>query len=353
MSPDSGSHAVTLRVLGPVPPGTVLAAGPDCGRPPTPYSFSPYPADKDNTSAGRSLATPGTGFSGPPLYYDGPACLGLQQRPLATQHPEHGPELPNGLSWHTGHDITSRAHRVLGDGPPWTTSSPGRSLQLTPHQSPGRPRALNQPTSGAPGSRLPATLGHITAGPAPTANSESCIVSHKASTSQHIGGPTPTCVMAPAYQDLARPWLVAALSRPRPWLFLLSHCGTPRLPHHSIFECALQFSFMAGRILQPYWTRDLWDHGMVGLQHCSTTSHKSSSSGSGLVLASSCPPWLAQAPPQYTCKEGPRTHHTTCTANPSLRLAGHHSSITPGTLNGPGLPAATTHATTQTRPTSL
>ena len=75
MSPDSGSHAVTLRVLGPVPPGTVLAACPDCGRPPTPYSFSPYPADKDNTSAGRSLATPGTGFSG---HYDGPACLGLK-----------------------------------------------------------------------------------------------------------------------------------------------------------------------------------------------------------------------------------------------------------------------------------
>jgi hypothetical protein len=253
------------------------------------------------------------------------------------------------LTRDTGHGLQRATPARRRPGVPGAAATP--FSHPAPHPSPARPRALNQPTSGARGSRLPATLGHITAGPAPTANS--CLVSHKASTSQHIGGPTPSCTRAPVYQDLARPWLVAALFRPRPWLFLLSHCGTPRLPHHSIFECALQFSFMAGRILQPYWTRDLWDHGMVGLQHCSTTSHKSSSSGSGLVLASSCPPWLAQAPPQYTCKEGPRTHHTTCTANPSLRLAGHHSSITPGTLNGPGLPAATTHATTQTRPTSL
>ena len=102
-----------------------------------------------------------------------------------------------------------------------------------------------------------------------------------------------------------------------------------------------KFSFMAGLILQPYWTRDLWDHGMVGLQHGSTTGRKSSSSGSGLVLASSCRPWLAQAPPAIHMQG--RAMHSSHDLH-SHPLAGHHSSITPGTLNGPGLPAANTRS---------
>ena len=241
------------------------------------------------------------------------------------------------LTRDTGHGLQRATPARRRPGVPGAAATP--FSHPAPHPSPARPRALNQPTSGARGSRLPATLGHITAGPAPTANS--CLVSHKASTSQHIGGPTPSCTRAPVYQDLARPWLVAALFRPRPWLFLLSHCGPPWLPHHSIFECALQFSFMARLILQPYWTRDLWDHGMVGLQHGSTTGRKSSSSGSGLVLASSCRLWLAQAPPAIHMQG--RAMHSSHDLH-SHPLAGHHSSITPGTLNGPGLPAANTRS---------
>ena len=145
---------------------------------------------------------------------------------------------------------------------------------------------------------------------------------------------------APA-QDPALPGLVVALFRPRPWLSLPSHCGAPRLPHLSILGRALQ-------VLIHGWTDTtaLLDQGSVGPWHDRVATRfyhwsQASSAGSGLVLASSCRPRLAQAPPQYTCKEGSRTHRTTC----SHPLPGHHSSFTPCTLNGPGLPAATTRST--------
>ena len=162
------------------------------------------------------------------------------------------------LTRDTGHGLQRATPARRRPGVPGAAATP--FSHPAPHPSPARPRALNQPTSGARGSRLPATLGHITAGPAPTANS--CLVSHKASTSQHIGGPTPSCTRAPVYQDLARPWLVAALSRPRPWLFLLSHCGAPRLPRLSILGRALQ-------VLIHGWTDTtaLLDQGSVGPWH--------------------------------------------------------------------------------------
>jgi hypothetical protein len=102
-----------------------------------------------------------------------------------------------------------------------------------------------------------------------------------------------------------------------------------------------KFSFMAGLILQPYWTRDLWDHGMVGLRHGSTTGQKLAPQARAWSWPVPAVLGLPRPPPQYTCKEGSRTHRTTC----SHPLPGHHSSITPCTLNGPGLPAATTRST--------